>query len=181
MRPVATTLLSCGLLLAGIIAYFLLPVAPLPEVDSPAIVVQAELPGASPDTVATSVTTPLERHLSAIAGVEEMTSESSVGNAQIVLIFDLNRNIRGAASDVEAAIQGARQDLPASLRSNPTYQTFNPADAAIMVIALTSKTLPMGQIYDAASTVIQQKLSELEGVGEVRDCRQLRCRRSAST
>jgi multidrug efflux pump len=166
-RPVATTLLSCGLLLAGIIAYFLLPVAPLPEIDSPAIVVQAELPGASPDTVATSVTTPLERHLSAIAGVEEMTSQSSVGSSQIVLIFDLNRNIRGAASDVEAAIQGARQDLPASLRSSPTYQTFNPADAAIMVIALSSSTLPMGQIYDAASTVIQQKLSELEGVGEV--------------
>jgi multidrug efflux pump len=167
MRPVATTLLSCGLLLAGIIAYFLLPVAPLPEVDFPAIFIQAQLPGASPETVATSVSTPLERHLSAIAGVEEMTSESSVGNAQIVLIFDLNRNIRGAASDVEAAIQAARQDLPASLRSNPTYQTFNPADAAIMVIALTSKTLPTGQIYDAASTVIQQRLSELEGVGEV--------------
>ncbi|MGB6489407.1 MAG: efflux RND transporter permease subunit, partial [Steroidobacteraceae bacterium] len=167
MRPVATTLLSCGLLLAGIIAYFLLPVAPLPEVDFPAIFIQAELPGASPETVATSVSTPLERHLSAIAGVEEMTSQSSVGSAQIVLIFDLNRNIRGAASDVEAAIQAARQDLPASLRSNPTYQTFNPADAAIMVIALTSKTLPTGQIYDAASTVIQQRLSELEGVGEV--------------
>ncbi len=167
MRPVATTLLSCGLLLAGIIAYFLLPVAPLPEVDFPAIFIQAQLPGASPETVATSVSTPLERHLSAIAGVEEMTSQSSVGNAQIVLIFDLNRNIRGAASDVEAAIQAARQDLPASLRSNPTYQTFNPADAAIMVIALTSKTLPTGQIYDAASTVIQQRLAELEGVGEV--------------
>ncbi len=167
MRPVATTLLSCGLLLAGIIAYFLLPVAPLPEVDFPAIFIQAQLPGASPETVATSVSTPLERHLSAIAGVEEMTSQSSVGSAQIVLIFDLNRNIRGAASDVEAAIQAARQDLPASLRSNPTYQTFNPADAAIMVIALTSKTLPTGQIYDAASTVIQQRLSELEGVGEV--------------
>jgi multidrug efflux pump len=167
MRPVATTLLSCGLLLAGIIAYFLLPVAPLPEVDFPAIVIQAQLPGASPETVATSVATPLERHLSAIAGVEEMTSQSSVGNAQIVLIFDLDRSIRGAAGDVEAAIQAARQDLPASLRSNPTYQTFNPADAAIMVIALTSRTLPMGQIYDAASTVIQQRLSELEGVGEV--------------
>jgi multidrug efflux pump len=166
-RPVATTLLSCGLLLAGIIAYFLLPVAPLPEVDYPAIVVQAELPGASPETVATSVSTPLERHLSAIAGVEEMTSQSSVGNSQIVLVFNIDRSIRGAASDVEAAIQAARQDLPASLRSNPTYQTFNPADAAIMVIALTSKTLPLGQIYDAASTVIQQRLSELEGVGEV--------------
>jgi multidrug efflux pump len=166
-RPVATTLLSSGLLLAGIIAYFLLPVAPLPEVDFPAIVVQAELPGASPETVATSVSTPLERHLSAIAGVEEMTSQSSVGNSQIVLIFDLDRNIRGAASDVQAAIQGAREDLPASLRSNPTYQTFNPADAAILIIALTSKTLPVGQIYDAASTVIQQRLSELQGVGEV--------------
>jgi len=166
-RPVATTLLSCGLLLAGIITYFLLPVAPLPEVDYPAIVVQAQLPGASPETVATSVSTPLERHLSAIAGVEEMTSRSSVGNSQIVLIFNIDRSIRGAASDVEAAIQAARQDLPASLHSNPTYQTFNPADAAIMVIALTSKTLPLGQIYDAASTVIQQRLSELEGVGEV--------------
>ena len=166
-RPVATTLLSCGLLLAGIIAYFLLPVASLPEVDSPAIVIQAELPGASPDTVATSVTTPLERHLSAIAGVDEMTSESSVGNSRIILIFDLDRNIRGAASDVEAAIQGARQDMPASLRSNPQYQTFNPADAPILILSLTSKTLPVGQIYDAASTIIQQRLSEIEGVGEV--------------
>ncbi|HEY1892453.1 MAG TPA: efflux RND transporter permease subunit [Steroidobacteraceae bacterium] len=166
-RPVATTLLSCGLLLAGIIAYFFLPVASLPEVDSPAIVVEAELPGASPETVATSVTTPLERHLSAIAGVEEMTSESSVGNSRIILIFDLDRSIRGAASDVEAAIQAARQDMPASLRSNPSYQTFNPADAAILLLALTSKTLTMGQVYDAASTIIQQRLSEIEGVGEV--------------
>ncbi|HEX4052430.1 MAG TPA: efflux RND transporter permease subunit, partial [Steroidobacteraceae bacterium] len=166
-RPVATTLLSCGLLLAGVFAYFLLPVAPLPEVDFPAIVVHAELPGASPETVATSVSTPLERHLSAIAGVQEMTSQSSVGSSQIVLLFDLDRNIRGAASDVEAAIQAARQDLPASLRSNPTYQTFNPADAAILIIALSSKTLSTGTIYDAASTVIQQRLSELEGVGQV--------------
>ncbi|MHB8816072.1 MAG: efflux RND transporter permease subunit [Steroidobacteraceae bacterium] len=166
-RPVATTLLSCGLLLAGIITYFLLPVASLPEVDSPAIVIQAQLPGASPETVATSVTTPLERHLSAIAGVEEMTSESTVGGCHIVLIFDLDRSIRGAASDVEGAIEAARQDLPAALRSDPTYQTFNPADAAILVLSLTSKTLPMGQVYDAASTIIQQRLSEIEGVGEV--------------
>ena len=166
-RPVATTLLSCGLLLAGIISYFLLPVAALPEVDFPAVVVQAQLPGASPETVATSVTTPLERHLSAIAGVEVMTSESSVGGCRIVLLFDLDRSIRGAASDVEAAIQAARQNLPAALRSNPTYQTFNPADAAILILALTSKTLTMGQVYDAASTIIQQKLSEVEGVGEV--------------
>jgi multidrug efflux pump len=166
-RPVATTLLSCGLLLAGIITYFLLPVASLPEVDSPAIVVEAQLPGASPETVATSVTTPLERHLSAIAGVEEMTSESTVGGCHIVLIFDLDRSIRGAASDVEGAIEAARQDLPAALRGDPTYQTFNPADAAILVLALTSKTLPIGQVYDAASTIIQQRLSEIEGVGEV--------------
>ena len=145
-RPVATTLLSCGLLLAGVIAYFLLPVASLPEVDSPAIVVQAELPGASPQTVASSVTTPLERHLSAIAGVEEMTSESSVGNCRIILIFDLDRSIRGAASDVQTAIQAARQDLPASLRSNPQYRTFNPADAPVLILSLTSKTLPVGQI-----------------------------------
>jgi len=129
--------------------------------------VQAQLPGASPENVATSVTTPLERHLSAIAGVDEMTSESSVGNCRVVLIFDLDRNIRGAASDVEAAIQAARQDMPASLRSNPSFQTFNPADAPILILALTSKTLPTGQIYDAASTIIQQRLSEIEGVGEV--------------
>ena len=166
-RPVATTLLSGGLLLAGIIAYFLLPVASLPEVDSPAIVIQAQLPGASPETVATSVTTPLERHLSAIAGIDEMTSESTVGSCRIVLLFDLDRSIRGAASDVEAAIEAARQDLPASLRSNPTYQTFNPADAAILILALTSKTLPMGKVYDAASTIIEQRLAEIEGVGEV--------------
>ena len=166
-RPVATTLLSCGLLLAGIITYFLLPVASLPEVDSPAIVVQAQLPGASPETVATSLTTPLERHLSAIAGVEEMTSQSSEGNSQIVLIFNLDRNIRGAASDVEGAIEAARQDLPTALRSDPTYQTFNPADEAILVLSLTSRTLPIGQVYDAASTIIQQRLSEIQGVGEV--------------
>ena len=166
-RPVATTLLSCGLLLAGVLCYFLLPLADLPEVDSPAVVVWAGLPGASPETVATSVTTPLERRLSGIAGVEEMTSESNVGSCQIVLIFDLNRSIRGAASDVEAAIQAARLDLPASLAGNPSYQTFNPADAAILILALTSKTLPMGQVYDAASTVIQQRLSEIEGVGQV--------------
>ncbi len=143
--------------------------------------VQAELPGASPETVATSVSTPLERHLSAIAGVQEMTSQSSVGSSQIVLIFDLDRNIRGAASDVEAAIQAARQDLPTSLRSNPTYQTFNPADAAILIIALSSKTLSHRQIYDAASTVIQQKLSELEGVGAGADRRRPRCRPFASS
>ncbi|MGB6486834.1 MAG: efflux RND transporter permease subunit [Steroidobacteraceae bacterium] len=166
-RPVATTLLSCGLALVGIVAYFLLPVASMPEVDFPAIVVQASLPGASPDTVSTSVTTPLERHLSAIAGVDEMTSSSSVGSARVVLVFDLSRDIHGAESDVQSAIEAARADLPTALRQNPTYRAFNPADSPILILALTSKTLTTGQIYDAASTVIQQKLLQLEGVGDV--------------
>ncbi len=166
-RPVATTLLSCGLALIGIAAYFLLPVASMPEVDFPAISVQASLPGASPETVATSVTTPLERHLSAIAGVDEMTSSSSVGSARVVLVFDLSRDIHGAESDVQSAIEAARADLPTALRQNPTYRAFNPADAPVLILALTSKTLTTGQIYDAASTVIQQKLLQLEGVGDV--------------
>ncbi len=166
-RPVATTLLSCGLALVGIVAYFILPVASMPEVDFPAIVVQAQLPGASPDTVATSVTTPLERHLSGIAGVDEMTSQSGVGSARIVLIFDLNRDIHGAESDVQSAIEAARVDLPSSLRQNPTYRAWNPADAPILILALTSSTLTTGQVYDAASTIIQQKLLQIEGVGDV--------------
>ncbi|HEX4268195.1 MAG TPA: efflux RND transporter permease subunit [Steroidobacteraceae bacterium] len=166
-RPVATTLLSCGLALVGIVAYFLLPVASMPEVDFPAIVVQASLPGASPDTVATSVTTPLERHLSAVAGVDEMTSSSSVGSARVVLVFDLSRDIHGAESDVQSAIEAARADLPTALRQNPTYRAFNPADAPVLILALTSNTLTTGQVYDAASTVIQQKLLQLEGVGDV--------------
>jgi multidrug efflux pump len=166
-RPVATTLLSIGLALAGIVAYFLLPVASMPTVDFPAIVVNAALPGASPETVATSVTTPLERHLSAIAGVDEMTSESSEGSARVILVFDLDRDIHGAESDVEAAIEAARQDLPGSLRQNPTYNAFNPSDAPILILALTSDTLPIGDLYDAASTVIQQKLLQTEGVGDV--------------
>ena len=166
-RPVATTLLSCGLALAGLFAYFLLPVADMPQVDVPAIVVMAQLPGASPETVATAVTTPLERHLGAIAGVDEMTSESSEGSASIVLLFDLSRDIHGAESDVEAAIQAARQDLPGSLRQNPTYRAFNPADEPIIIFALTSDTLSTGAVYDAASTVIQQKLLQIEGVGDV--------------
>jgi len=166
-RPVATTLLSIGLALAGIMAYFLLPVASMPTVDFPAIVVNASLPGASPETVATSVTTPLERHLSAIAGVDEMTSQSSDGGSRVILVFDLNRDIHGAESDVEAAIEAARQDLPGSLRQNPTYNAFNPSDAPILILALTSDTLPIGDLYDAASTVIQQKLLQTEGVGDV--------------
>ncbi len=166
-RPVATTLLSCGLALAGLIAYFLLPVSAMPQVDFPAIVVSAQLPGASPETVATSVTTPLERRLSAIAGVEQMTSQSTEGRSQIVLIFSLSRNIHGAESDVEAAIQAARQDMPASLRSNPQYFAYNPSEAPILILALTSRTLPVGQVYNAASTIIYQRLLQVPGVGEI--------------
>jgi multidrug efflux pump len=166
-RPVATTLLTIGLALAGSVAFFLLPVSPLPNVDLPTIVVSASLPGASPQTVATSVTTPLERHLGTIAGVTEMTSQSAVGSASIVLQFELSRDIDGAARDVEAAIQAARVDLPSSLRSNPSYRKLNPSDAPVMILALTSSTLTAGQIYDAASTILQQKLLQAPGIGDV--------------
>jgi multidrug efflux pump len=166
-RPVATTLLTIGLALSGVLAFSLLPVAPLPNVDLPTLSVSASLPGASPETVATSVTTPLERHLGTIAGVTEMTSRSTVGSSNITLQFELSRDIDGAARDVEAAIQAARVDLPTSLRSNPTYRKFNPADAPVMILALTSDTLTAGQIYDAASTILQQKLLQLPGIGDV--------------
>ena len=152
-RPVATTLLTIGLALAGVFAFFKLPVAPLPQVDFPTISVQATLPGASPDTMATTVATPLERHLGMIADVTEMTSSSTVGTTRITLQFDLDRDIDGAARDVQAAINAARADLPTSLRQNPTYRKVNPADAPILILALTSDTLTRGQIYDAASTV----------------------------
>ena len=166
-RMVATTLLTVGVALAGVIAFFQLPVSPLPQVDFPTISVQAQLPGASPDVVSTSVATPLERHLGVIADVTEMTSTSTVGSARITLQFGLDRDIDGAARDVQAAINAARADLPASLRSNPTYRKVNPADAPIMIITLTSSTLSQGQIYDAASSVLQQKLSQLSGIGQV--------------
>jgi multidrug efflux pump len=166
-RPVATTLLSIGLALAGGSAFFLLPVSPLPNVDYPTISVTAQLPGASPETASTSVATPLERHLGTIADVTEMTSSSTVGQTRINLQFDLNRDIEGAARDVQAAINAARVDLPAALRSNPTYRKVNPADAPVIILALTSDTLSPGQIYDSASTVLQQKLSQVAGVGEV--------------
>ena len=166
-RPIATTLLTIGIALAGIFAYAQLPVSPLPQVDFPTISVQASLPGASPDTVATSVASPLERHLGQIADVTEMTSASSVGQTRITLQFGLNRDIDGAARDVEAAINAARADLPTSLRANPTYRKVNPADAPVMILALTSKTLTQGQLYDSAATVLEQKLSQLPGVGEV--------------
>jgi multidrug efflux pump len=166
-RPVATTLLTIGIALAGIFAYLKLPVAPLPQVDFPTILVQAQLPGASPDTVATSVAAPLERHLGQIADVTELTSQSSVGKSRITIQFGLDRDIDGAARDVEAAIQAARADLPTSLRQNPSYNKVNPADSPILIIALTSKTLTRGQMYDSASAVLQQSLSQVTGIGEV--------------
>ena len=166
-RPVATTLLTIGIALAGLFAFSKLPVAPLPQVDFPTISVQAQLPGASPDTVATSVASPLERHLGQIADVTEMTSTSSVGQARIILQFGLDRDIDGAARDVQAAINAARADLPTSLRSNPTYRKVNPADAPILILALTSKTLTRGQMYDAASNVLEQRLSQINGIGQV--------------
>ncbi|HTJ93156.1 MAG TPA: efflux RND transporter permease subunit [Pararobbsia sp.] len=166
-RPVATTLLSIGIALAGAFAFVKLPVSPLPQVDFPTISVQANLPGASPETVATSVASPLERHLGQIADVSEMTSTSSLGSTRVTLQFGLDRDIDGAARDVEAAINAARADLPTALRQNPSYHKVNPADAPIMVLAMTSKTLTRGQLYDSAATVLQQALSQVEGVGEV--------------
>ena len=166
-RPVATTLLTIGLSLAGAVAFFLLPVSPLPQVDYPTIAVTASLPGASPETVASSVTMPLERHLGAIADVTEMTSNSSVGSTRIILQFGLNRDIEGAARDVQAAINAARIDLPSGLRSNPQYRKVNPSEQPLLVIALTSDTLDRGQLYDSAATVMQQRLAQVKGVGDV--------------
>ncbi len=166
-RPVATTLFAAGIALAGILAFRLMPVAPLPEVDFPTISISATLPGASPTTVATSVATPLERQLGLISGVTQMTSVSSLGAARITLQFDLDRNIDGAARDVQAAINAARSNLPSNLDGNPTYRKVNPADAPILIISLTSDTATRGQLYDAASTVLQQKLLQTPGVGDV--------------
>src|SRR6201995_2746827 len=159
-RPVAPALLAGGIALAGMFAFVKLPGAPLPPVDFPTISVQAQLPGASPDTVATSVASPLERHLGSIAAVAEMTSPRSVGSPRVPSQFGLNRDIDGAARDVQAAITAARAALPASLRSNPTYHKVNPADAPILILALTSKTLTAGQLYDSAATGLPQSRSE---------------------
>jgi multidrug efflux pump len=167
VRPVATTLLTIGVALAGAVAFSLLPVASLPKTDSPAISVSASMPGASPEVMASSVATPLERHLSEIADVTEMTSTSSVNSTNIQLVFGLDRDIDGAARDVQAAIVAARVDLPTDLRSNPTYRKQNQASPPILILAMTSDTLSQGQIYDAAATIVQQKLSQLEGVGNV--------------
>src|SRR6266700_1909884 len=166
-RPVATTLLTIGLALAGAAAFRLLPVSPLPQVDFPTISVQASLPGASPETMAATVATPLERSLGRIAGVTEMTSNSSLGSSRVTLQFELSRDIDGAARDVQAALNAARSLLPTGLPSNPTYRKVNPADAPIMILALTSDTMTQGQMYDAGSTIIAQKLSQLQGVGQV--------------
>ncbi len=166
-RPVATTLLTIGIIFAGLLGYAQLPVAPLPQVDFPIVSVQAHMPGASPDTMATAVAAPLERHLGQIADVNEMTSQSTLGSTRITLQFGLDRNIDGAARDVQAAIVAARVDLPTSLRQNPTYHKVNPADAPIMIIAMTSSTHTAGQLYDLASNVLQQRLSQLPGIGEV--------------
>ena len=166
-RPVATTLLTIGIALAGIFAFFKLPVSPLPQVDFPTISITAQMPGASPETMATTVATPLERHLGIISDVSEMTSSSTVGQTRITLQFGLNRNIDGAARDVQAAIVAARVDLPASLRTNPTYRKVNPADAPILILSMTSDTKTRGQMYDYASTNLMPALSQLEGVGQV--------------
>jgi multidrug efflux pump len=166
-RPIATVLLTLGLALAGIGAFFVLPVSPLPQVDFPSISVSASLPGASPDTMASSVATPLERRLGVIAGVNEITSNSGNGSTRVSLQFDLNRQIDSAAREVQAAISASRADLPSTLRSNPTYRKANPSDAPVIILALTSKTRSPGQIYDEVSNLVQQKLAQVKGVGDV--------------
>ncbi|MDR0204637.1 MAG: efflux RND transporter permease subunit [Delftia acidovorans] len=166
-RPVATSLLALALLVSGVLAYFRLPVAPLPNVTFPVIVVQAGMAGASPETMASTVAAPLERRLGTIADVTQLTSVSSVGSTMIVVQLGLSRDINGAARDVQAAIQAARGDLPSTLRSNPTYREFNPADTPVAVLALTSDTMTKAQLYDSASSVIQQQLSQIGGVGQI--------------
>ena len=166
-RPIATTLLTIAIALAGGVGYLLLPVSPLPQVEFPTIQVSAGLPGASPETMASSVATPLERQFGRIAGLTEMTSASQLGSTQIVLQFDLSRDIDGAARDVQAAINAARSQLPANLPSNPSYRKVNPSDAPIMMLALTSDLVSRAQMYDVASSVLQQRIAQIDGVGQV--------------
>ena len=165
-RPVATILLTIGVCLMGIASYFVLPVASLPSTDRPTISVQARLPGASPEVMATSVATPLERRLGQIADVTDLTSQSQREQTRITIEFGADRDINGAARDVQAAINASASDLPATLRSPPTYNKINPANAPIMILNLTSDTLSLPQVYDQASLVLQQKLSQISGVGE---------------
>jgi multidrug efflux pump len=166
-RPIATTLLTVAIALSGAVAYKFLPVSPLPQVEFPTISVQAGLPGASPDTMASSVATPLERQFGRIAGVTEMTSTSSLGSTNITIQFDLSRNINAAARDVQAAINAARGQLPANLPNNPSYRKVNPADAPIMILTLTSDLVERARMYDVGSSILQQKLAQVEGVGQV--------------
>ena len=166
-RPVATTLLTVAIALAGAVAFRYLPVSPLPQIDFPTISVAAQLPGASPEIMASSVATPLERQFGRIAGVTEMTSSSYLGTTVVTLQFELDRNINGAARDVQAAINAARSYLPSNLPSNPTYRLVNPADTPILIIALTSDVYSKGQLYDAASSIMEQRLSQIQGVGQV--------------
>src|SRR5207245_2331556 len=166
-RPVGTSLLTLALLLAGALAFNFLPVAPLPQVEFPVISVSAGLPGASPETMASAGTTPLERSVGRSAGITEMTSSSNTGQANITLQFDLNRNIDAAARDVQAAINAARGQLPANLPNNPGYRKVNPADAPILILALSSDELTLPRIYDVADSILSQKLAQVGGVGQV--------------
>ncbi|MBF0179277.1 MAG: efflux RND transporter permease subunit [Magnetococcales bacterium] len=166
-RPVATVLLTLGITLAGLLAFAALPVAPLPQVDFPTISVQASLPGASPETMAATVATPLERVLGRIAGVNEITSSSGLGSTRVTLQFDLSRDINGAAREVQAGINAARTLLPSAMPTNPTYRKVNPADAPIMLLTLASDTLTTGHLYDAASTILAQRLAQVDGIGQV--------------
>ncbi|MGH9566403.1 MAG: efflux RND transporter permease subunit, partial [Candidatus Angelobacter sp.] len=166
-RPVATSLLAMGLLMAGILAYTRLAVAPIPEVEYPVISVNAGLPGASPETLASSVATPLERQFGRIAGVNQMTSTSQLGATNISLQFDLSRDIDAAGRDVQAAINAAQGQLPANLPTRPRWHKVNPADAPIMILALTSDTITKPRMYDIADSVLAQKLSQIPGIGQV--------------
>src|SRR6266480_4585265 len=167
MRPIATSLLMAGILLVGAAAYPLLPIAPLPQVDFPTIQVTAQLPGASPETMASSVTQPLERQFGQIPGVTQMTSSSTLGNSAITVQFDLSRNIDGAAQDIQTAINAAGGQLPKNLPSPPTYRKVNPADAPVLILALTSDALPLTQVDDYAENVLAQHISQISGVAQV--------------
>src|SRR5499433_885128 len=169
-RPVATTLLTISIFLSGAVAFKFLPVAPLPRIDFPTIAVGAGLPGASPETMASSVAAPLERQFGRISGVTQMTSSSTYGSTSVVLQFDLNRDINAAARDVQAAINAARSQLPADLPGQPGYRKVNPADAPILLLSLTSTNVKPTEIFDAADSILAQKLAQVEGVGQVFTC-----------
>src|SRR5580704_8368843 len=166
-RPIATTLLTVGIVLSGIVAVGFLPVSTLPQIDFPTISVSASLPGASPETMAATVATPLERQLAHIAGVTEMTSSSSLGATGITLQFDIDRDINGAARDVQAAINAAQDYLPADLPIHPSYRKVNPSESPVLILSLTSDTMTKADIYDVADSILAQKLSQVDGIGQV--------------